>query len=84
MTSKEKMLFDAENCNRKPITAGELYENPDLQGYMYSQLNAEAGLDPWTVITGMDRLIRSGLLILEYGQRSDKTVSADYIVFIKK
>ena len=78
------MHYVLQKCRRKPITAQQLCENPDLQGWLYSKEMHDLGLDPWRMITGVDadRLNNPTKIFLDYGICSEKEVSPDYTVYI--
>jgi hypothetical protein len=67
---------------RTAVTAQWLLEHPDVNGYIYNKERDEAGLDAWTWIGGIDRLTKTGQIVLEYGRLSDKVVAPDFIVYV--
>lgn len=77
-------LFSAEQCNRTPVTALWLLENPDCTGYIYTHANDEMGLEPWKMIQGVDQIIKTGQVVLETGNTSEIEVHPDFIVFVPK
>jgi hypothetical protein len=77
-------LYEAEECNRTPVTAKWLLEHPDVDGYIYLARNAELGLDPWLTIAGVDALTDGSQIILEHGRTGEMKVHPDFIVFVSK
>jgi hypothetical protein len=87
MNQTEIVNFHADQCNRQPVTAEWLYQHPDETGYLFNHTSNEMGLDPWRVISGVDKIVKgrdTGDIVLWIGSTGEKQVSQDYIVFISK
>lgn len=72
----------AQQLSRESATALYLHEHPERTGYIYIEQNAEWGLDPWVMITGTDRYIESGQIILEYGRTGERIVPPDFKIYL--
>lgn len=87
MTQQEEIRFRVDEANRQPVTAEWLWNHPDVTGYIFNYASHEMGLDPWRVITGVDRWCKGdnyGRIILQTGTIGEKTVNQDYIVYVSK
>jgi hypothetical protein len=77
-------IYSSQDCNRQMATALWLFDNPDYNGYLFSADNSEMGLDPWTLISGVDCDLNSGAIILEHGQCAESIVDPNHIVYVTK
>lgn len=75
----------ASKCGRVPMPAIHFYnDDTEPSGYIYSPDKDELGLDPWISIVGVDRVYKSNMIILYYGQTGEKIVTPNYKVYVKK
>lgn len=74
--------YEAQKCNRVPVTAKWLFEHPDIYGYVYREESIEYGLDPWIVVGGVDSLRDGSKIILEYGSTGEMLVDPDFVVYV--
>lgn len=82
--SEQPGQYAADRCGRQAVTAAWLWANPDVDGYLYDKANDDMGLDPWTHIVGVDKVIKTGRIVLETGYSGERVVDPDHIVFVSK
>lgn len=76
-----RFLLAGIQANRQPVSVKYLFEHPDTPAYLYSHTKSEVGLDPWTVIQGVDQSRDCDFIyFIDIGHQL--TVSHDFIVFI--
>lgn len=82
------MPYYDDASDRRAVPAVFLLNEPDVQGYLYSVASADAGDDPWRVLTGTDRMTEAGCvwpIVLEYGRTAEKRVDPDCLLtFIRE
>ena len=81
-TRSRNALFAAELCNKKPVSARWLLDNPDSVGYIFSHINDDLGIDPWILIVGTDDVLKKNKVILLHGVVEETIVDPEFIIFI--
>ncbi len=82
--SEQPGQYDADQCGRQAVTAQWLYEHPDVFAFIYREENNDMCLDPWLVITGVDKNVGNEDIWLDYNSRGEMLVGPDYQVFVSK
>lgn len=75
------MPYYDDQSDRRAVPAIFLLNNPDVQGYIYSEARADACDDPWRVVAGVDLVVEAGRklpIVLEYGVSSEQRVDPDF------
>jgi len=76
-------IYAAYDTNRVLAKAQYLVDNPDTEAYIFSEDDKCMGLDPYTLIQGVD-VSQNGLIILETGSYSERFVNPDFLVLVTK
>lgn len=77
--------YAADSCLRQAVTAAFAYEHlVDENVYLFSAEADALGLEPWTLLQGMDKSSRDEPkpYFLEYGRAGSLPVAADFQVFV--
>lgn len=73
-----------DSSGRKAVSAQSLYDNPDIQGYLFFEENADVGCDPWVIIGGMDSYKDGSKIVIEWGSSGEIHVDPDFMVYVSK
>jgi hypothetical protein len=87
--SEDPGAYDADTCPqpRQAVTAGFAWDHL-IDETLWLWVSNESGLDPWLMITGMDKLVRpdrsGNVFIVEWGRTGEQKVPSDFRLFAQR
>lgn len=85
LASDDIGFWEADRCNRQAVTAAFAYEHLcDQPVYLFNAEAAKMGLDPWTLLSGMDCLTDGTKYIAEFGSTGERLLDPKDRVYAQR
>ncbi len=74
--SEDPGAYEADLIDRQAVSVQFAWDHLcDEPLYLFSEPRASAGMDPWIMVTGLDRSIGTGDFVIEFGRSGERGVA---------
>jgi hypothetical protein len=83
--SDDPAAYAADQANRQAVTIAYAYEHLcDETVWVFNAEAEEMGLEPWRMVSGVDRRTDGSAYIVQWGSTAEKEVPADFRVYAQR